>query len=132
MKHLAPNPQISESIRREENDMLDDERLAALTLGILAIPVVNVGKGSPGTSGHNDHGCNNTAPKEEVFQMIQYVDNRGILHVRIVKHSNCNNGRQPDAGGKIVNEAIQYNQGFLQHAISENGNKAVPGRDGIR
>jgi hypothetical protein len=118
MEDLAPHPQIAEGIGGKKDNMLDDQGLAPRTLGILAIPVVHIGEGAPGTGGHDDHGGDNAAPEEEVFKAVQYADDCRVVEVSTVKHRNRNDGRQPDAGGKIMDKAVEDNQGFLQHTVS--------------
>src|SRR5512133_672769 len=125
MEHLAPHPQIPECVSREEHNMLDNQRLAPCPFGIFAIPVINIGEGPSGASGHDNHSCNNAAPEEEVFQAIQYTGDSRLIQVSIVKYGDGHNCRQPDSGSKIMDETIKDNQGFFKHDDSKKATSSV-------
>lgn len=114
MEHLFPYPEITKSICRKKDDMLDKERFAPGMLGILAIPVIHICKSSPGTGRHNEDGGGNTAPEKAPLQQIQHGRSRRFRTMGGMQPDNGNNRRQPDTGGKIVNKAVDNCETLFQ------------------
>ena len=113
MKRHRVCPVAASRENGDQDYMLHDQHPAAGLLRFGAVKVNDIGEGPHPSRGKDHHHGTDGIPEEKTLDRAEKAGHPRVVPLETVEQVNGNDGRQPVAGGKVVNEAVEDNGGFL-------------------